>query len=417
MFDMISIGGEDFPLVQGFENFQEQLLRFFPNEKEALKHYIETLQKISSSFPLYNLQIPGNHNEMDYRSQSAFDFFTNISNKQLASRQKPEARSQKPTLSSILSGNNFLYDGQKDFTPLHIPALINHSFISSSWRPRNGSGQIASALVNNLEAMGGRLYSSTSVHSVIKEGERFTVSSLNGEKFISSKVIAATHPNIALSFLDQGELRKVYTDRIRNLPNTNGAFSVYIVPKPETFKYLDYNVYYHKEMDVWKDVDSDRWPSSYLLITPDPDKSAIFAKSLVLMTRMPGAMTEKWNDSITGKRDSSYYAFKKEMADRLLDLAEIKFPGLRNCIGFMETSTPLTWRDYTGTPGGAMYGIRKDYNSPLKSEILPRTRIPGFLLTGQSVNLHGMMGVTTGAVLTCCEILGAKYLINQIQHG
>jgi all-trans-retinol 13,14-reductase len=37
-----------------------------------------------------------------------------------------------------------------------------------------------------------------------------------------------------------------------------------------------------------------------------------------------------------------------------------------------------------------------------------------FYLTGQSTNLHGLQGVTIGAVLTCSEILGLEYTLNKI---
>ena len=51
----------------------------------------------------------------------------------------------------------------------------------------------------------------------------------------------------------------------------------------------------------------------------------------------------------------------------------------------------------------------------MKSFITPRTKISNLLLTGQSLNLHGIMGVTISAVVTCGEILGNSYLINKIK--
>ena len=36
------------------------------------------------------------------------------------------------------------------------------------------------------------------------------------------------------------------------------------------------------------------------------------------------------------------------------------------------------------------------------------------MFTGQSLNMHGILGVTISAVITCSEILGKDYLLNKI---
>ena len=94
------------------------------------------------------------------------------------------------------------------------------------------------------------------------------------------------------------------------------------------------------------------------------------------------------------------------------DLEE-DFPGISKAVKFHYTSSPLTYRDYTGTWEGSVYGIQKDYNNPLKTLILPRTHIKNLLLTGQNINVHGVVGVTIGAFLTCSELLGKKYMMNK----
>jgi all-trans-retinol 13,14-reductase len=69
------------------------------------------------------------------------------------------------------------------------------------------------------------------------------------------------------------------------------------------------------------------------------------------------------------------------------------------------TSTPLTYRDYTLTPCGSAYGVRKDCRNLLMTMLSPRTPIPNLLLTGQNLILHGVEGVTKTAVLTCEEAI------------
>jgi all-trans-retinol 13,14-reductase len=61
-----------------------------------------------------------------------------------------------------------------------------------------------------------------------------------------------------------------------------------------------------------------------------------------------------------------------------------------------------------------MYGYVKDVNNPLHSFVSPRTKIKNLLFTGQSLNMHGILGVTIGAIITCSELVGKDYLLEKI---
>ena len=126
---------------------------------------------------------------------------------------------------------------------------------------------------------------------------------------------------------------------------------------------------------------------------------------------------KRWEHTMTGRRGPDYIAFRNERAEKLLQMVERKFPGIRSSTDTMEISTPLTWRDFTGTPAGSMYGIRKESGNYLRTMLLPHTKIPGFYFTGQNLNMHGAPGVTIGAIMTCSEILGLDYLFNKIRNA
>jgi all-trans-retinol 13,14-reductase len=70
--------------------------------------------------------------------------------------------------------------------------------------------------------------------------------------------------------------------------------------------------------------------------------------------------------------------------------------------------------DYTGIPDGALYGMKKDVANLGSASMTSRTRIPNLLLTGQSITLHGMMGVVAGSLVTCSEVLGMEELFRQM---
>jgi all-trans-retinol 13,14-reductase len=93
------------------------------------------------------------------------------------------------------------------------------------------------------------------------------------------------------------------------------------------------------------------------------------------------------------------------------------FPELISAIEISYSASPLTYRDYTGTCEGSMYGIVRDSTRPIESYISPRTKIPNLFLTGQSINLHGITGVLCGALITCGYIVEINKIIKQIDES
>ena len=91
-----------------------------------------------------------------------------------------------------------------------------------------------------------------------------------------------------------------------------------------------------------------------------------------------------------------------------------RFPELKAATLASTLATPLTFRDYTGNPGGSLYGALKDVNNPAQHMLSVRTKIPNLLLTGQHVNMHGVMGVSMTALATCGEIVGLEKLLAQL---
>ncbi|WP_449400302.1 hypothetical protein [Chryseobacterium wanjuense] len=83
---------------------------------------------------------------------------------------------------------------------------------------------------------------------------------------------------------------------------------------------------------------------------------------------------------------------------------------MRHSIKRIYTSSPLSYRDYIGSFEGNMYGYIKSSENPLKTMVSPRTKINNLFLTGQSVNMHGILGCTIGAFNTCAEILGKEVI-------
>jgi all-trans-retinol 13,14-reductase len=149
-----------------------------------------------------------------------------------------------------------------------------------------------------------------------------------------------------------------------------------------------------------------------------PDQNNMeYTDAVIVNTIMRWEDVREWENTTVEKRGDSYRDFKEKKSLLVMEQVERDFPGIRNAVKALYTSSPLTYRDYTGTWQGSAYGIQKDYKNPMKTLILPRTHLRNLLLTGQNTNIHGVVGVTIGALLTCSEILGKKYLMAKMHHG
>ena len=129
---------------------------------------------------------------------------------------------------------------------------------------------------------------------------------------------------------------------------------------------------------------------------------------------------KKWEKTFSthfkkNDREENYEVFKKEYEDKVIISLEKMYPNIRSCIKSVHSSTPLTLRDYNATPFGTMYGFHKDKNNPLRTYIHTKTSVENLYLTGQSVNLHGVLGVTISALLTCFNFIDSQKLMNEIR--
>ncbi len=403
-FEKITFGGKDYSYSQGHDFFIETLSKSFPEERKALVSYIEKLKEIGNSFPLYNLQ-SGN-----YRTQNPESFDLSVSG-------FLQSITNNTNLQNVLAGTNLLYAGVPEKTPLYIHSLIMHSFINSAWRLVDGSHQLAIELSKGIKANGGEVLRNTeAIHFRFNENKITSIETRDGNRIEADTVISNVHPATTLKMVDGSHVNKAFRNRIMNLENTIGMFSLYIVLKKNSFPYQNYNNYYHHYPSVWatQNYYENKWPQSYMLYTPATSKSETWAESMIVMSYMKFSDVQKWENTFIENRGEEYKEFKNKKAETLLNLVELKFPGIRSCIDTYYTSTPLTYRDYTGTPEGSSYGILKDYKLPYRTMISPRTKIQNLFFTGQNLNLHGILGVTIGAVMTCGEMIGHEYLVNKI---
>ncbi len=407
-FDVISVAGKEYKFASGFDNFVEKLSVDFPERRNEIQNYVNRICEIANASPLYNIQMINNHTfiEADYVKTSINEFIASITSDY--------------KLQQVLIGNLPLYAGVKDKTPTYIHAFINAFYIQSAFRIVGGSDHIAQSLVESIRLHGGEICTNSEVAEInFDEHKATSVRLKNGEIMEAESFISNIHPEATINLTNTNLIRSVYKERIRNLDNCISNFTVYMKFKENTVPYLNYNYYYYDAYDIWNcnEYDIATYPQNYLFMHQCHINNPVFTQSAQIIGYMKYKEVEKWASTTVGKRGNDYKAFKEEKAQLLLDKLEHSFPGIKTAIESYETSTPLTYRDYTGTKNGSMYGIIRDKNFPTQTVISQRTKVPNLFMTGQNINSHGILGVTIGALITCAEYLGINHIIQEIQES
>ena len=409
-FDIITFEGDPnrYPHAQGYDNFVARLLPYFPEEEEALRKYCARIQEVCRWFPLYNLEAEGMY-ATDVLSVNARDFLDSLTGNE--------------KLKAVLAGSSYLYAGIADKTPLYVHALSVNSYIESAWRVGKGGSQITRALLRELKKHHATVLKRREVTSFLYEDDELVgVSTRSGETFRGRKFISNIDLKATVSLA--GRFKKAFVNRVTLLQPVVAAFSLYIVFRPGCFAYENRNFYHLKKEDsAWSAqfYTEDTWPESYMASMAVRNAGDRYAESMTCMTYMRFEEVAAWQHTFNtvadkGERGSGYDAFKRDRMERFLEEIEKKFPGIRDCIATVEASTPLSYRDYIGGAGGNMYGYVRDSSRPLLTFVSPVSQIKNLYFTGQTVNMHGILGVTIGAVATCGEILGKKYLLDKINR-
>jgi all-trans-retinol 13,14-reductase len=412
-FDRVLLDGEDkeYKINQGYEAFEREMIREFPEEAEAVRKYTKTILEICDRFPLYRLRLQGDGDE----KQEAMSF---------SAKKFIESITKNKTLRAVLAGNNMLYAGAGEATPFYIHALTVNSYMESAWRCLDGGSQISKILAQNISKSGGQIIKNREVKKLVVLDGAITSAELNdGSAIHADYFVSNTTPANTYRMTDSNLIRRVTRERVEAMPNTVSSFILNIVFRKGRFPYIKHNYYYQRAGSVWEmaSYSESDWPLGYAIYC-SPGAKNEFATGMTIFAYMRYDEVLPWQTSFNTvsfkqNRGAEYEAFKTRKTEQLLDRVEEKFPGLRKSILHTYTSTPLTFRDYIGNEDGNLYGTVKDYQNPMGTLISPKTRIPNLFLTGQYLNLHGILGTAISGLITSIALTGQDDFIEKIRNA
>ena len=395
-----------YEMANGREGFVDSLARYFPDERDNLRRYVDAVFEMTSHVDVLNLR----------PSDGGVNLFAASEDFLLPADDFIAKYSGNHTLRSLLAYLSPLYGGKKGCTPAYIHAILTMLYIKGASRFVGGSDKFAELLAGVIRENGGDIITGDGVEWM-DVNDRYVdcLKTESGLEFQADCYISAIHPFALFRIMPEKAFPPSYVKRVSSIPNTYSAFSLFVKLKPETFPYLNFSDYYlRKASDIWSFDQPDQWPVGLLLMTPPEENQQVYASKAIITVPMLFSEVERWAHTSVGHRGDAYQQWKQEKAEQVLQLAEEMHPGFRKCIDHVNTASPLTIRDYYGSRDGALYGFSKDCNNIALSQLPVVTKVRNLFLTGQCNNLHGFCGVPLTAINTCEAILGINSLIRKI---
>lgn len=398
--------GITYRIPSGRENFVNGLAGYFPEERENLNAYVDELYRLSEEVDLFYLR-PSSP-VMTVHSEH----FTWAADRLIAHYI------DNPKLRDVLAYLNPLYGGVAGHTPAYIHALINVLYINGATRFAGGSQQLADALAGIIRDNGGEVLTRKAVTTINVVDQNITqVTCGDGTIYTADRYISSVHPCHLLDIIDEKAFPKSYRNRLRDIPNSYSAFSLFIELKPESFPYINHTCYHQEDYgDVWTHAEYDEtvWPRGFMYMTPPDIDQGPYARRMLINCIMGFEPVERWKDTTVGHRTEEYDRWKALQIEKILDRMELLHPGFRDKVEHVYAASPLTIRDYYNTKDGSIFGYRKDCENLILSQLPIYTKVKNLLLTGQNINLHGICGVPLTAIITAEAVLGPDTIINGI---
>ena len=375
-FDHVIIGGRHFAFHQGYEAFVEGLAKDFPHQREALQSYVQRLQNITAE-------------DMDV---CAYDYLQETFSDEL--------------LLNVVSAAAMKTELRKESLPLFNFAHTCSSFIESSWRLKGDGNLLVRKLIGTIEEAGGEVRTNSKVVRLTeKDGRISSAVCADGQTYEAEYFISDIHPAVLCDLLEGcPSVRKAFRRRMTFGENTCGMFTAQLSIKPESLRYFAHNVFVYDKPNVWTMTEENDPVKGVMISARVPEDGSDNLRQIDLLTPMPWHECQAWAETKVGRRGEDYKAFCQQKTKECIRLAEQYIPGLSEMVEQCYTSTPLTYRDYLGSPEGGAFGMRKDCRCSMLSFHSVSTPLPNLLLTGQSIILPGIEGVTMTAFETCRKI-------------
>lgn len=419
IYDEIVINDKKYYYRTGTQNFINDMVEYFPNEKKAIYAYIDLVKRVSQKDLFFNLKIVQyawlrkllsclvSNEYHKYVNETAYNIIRELTDNE--------------ELIAVLCGQFGDYGPPPKKASFFVHASIVNHYLEGGYFPKGGTGVIPRSIIPVIEKSGGRVLVGKGVKSIIiVDNNAIGVEMENGDRIFANSIISDAGLRNTFARLIKPNVYKTYDNLLKNIPEST------------SFIYLFVNIEGDKSDLELKSNNIWVWPNQdYSKMIEDFEKDP-YNNPIPLFIACSCAKDDSWNERYPGKsnaivltigkkkwfetwehercmhRGKDYDTIKEAFAQRMLNEGLYKFyPKTRGKVTYYDVGTPLTNQYYIGAYNGEAYGLDSTpYRYSKATSLVPKTEINNLYLTGQDICTLGFTGALMGGLLTAHSVLG-----------
>jgi all-trans-retinol 13,14-reductase len=380
-----------FDLPEGLDAFAASLEQAFPDERRPIAHIADSLRAtadVQNSFAFFS----PTHPLLDGKLYAPLDAYL-------------AGMNCSPGLRNVLS----VAARWMGMSGSECPAFYHHfalaSYLASSWRLRGAGADLAEAFVSRFEELGGVILCGDAVTTILASDTAIRgVRLASGRVIEGARIVAAIHPKKVIEMLPEGAVKPRHARLVRQLAETEGLFAVSAAVDAATHPSLPYNVF-----RIHADREGTVGDGVFYQLRDGREGKNL----LVIITKSPYPEWSRWADTTTGSRGAAYAEAKAGLAGRLLRGAESVFGPLAGA-KILDAYTPLSVRDWVGSPDGSPYGIIRSLRQLPAAAALSRLAPAGLYFAGQNALSPGVLGTLLGSFQVASQVIGPNRFVTEV---
>ncbi len=432
VYDRIFFGGKEYPFVKGTQNFKENLIKEFPEEKEAIDQYINMIYDVDRAGKTFFAEkvlpdpirwVSGGFLRkklLKYSRQTTYEAISKLtSNKKLI---------------GVLTAQYGDYGMSPKESSFAMHAVVAKHYLNGASYPIGGCEEIFKTISPAIIESGGNVLTNAEVKGLLVENNVVKgVKMYNGKEIRSKYVISGIGATNTINHLLTAEQANKFPlkKELQKINVSTGHLCLYIGLK-ENVKSLGLNKanywlypdnYDHDEnvKNYLNDPENNPLPVAYISFpsAKDPKWEEKYPNksTIEIITLAPFEWFEKWDGTRWKKRGEDYDTLKEKWAQRLLEQLYKVEPQLKGKIDYYELSTPLSTQKFANYDRGEIYGLNHGPARYEMKHLRPQTPIKNFFLTGQDILSVGFAAAAMSGVLTSSVVLKKNVLMSILKSS